>query len=87
MSINQLSSATTIIFSTGILKRLQQLNLDRTECEEVFFNLPKVQKLITIFNDHHDRLLIEGETDRGKHLRLVIYIDKSAIHITYINRV
>lgn len=86
MKHSSLRDATKISYSNEAEKALEKLHVTHQAIEEVFFNFPTVKKLSVQFSDTHERFLVEGVTDFGKRFVVVFFIQRHAIHITYIKK-
>jgi|GEM_PF-5862467 len=79
-----ISLAESIDWSETTFALLKKTKLQREEIEEAFLNLPTVKKITLSFPDKYQRFFVEGVTDRGKKIQLVMYILKKKIHLTYV---
>jgi len=86
MSTSFITSAESIDWSERVQKLLQKAKVTSQEVEEVFLNFPSVKKLSVQFSDGLDRFYVEGATDMGKKLSLVVFVEAKKIIITYIKR-
>src|ERR1700720_2687733 len=83
MKTSLIATAEAINWSEETLSLIKKVGFTHEEVEEIFLNLPSVKRITVPFPDNHERLYIEGMTDRGKKARMIIYISKKKIHITY----
>lgn len=84
MNALQITTAEEIHWSPESLKLLEKANLQREDLEEALLNLPTIKKIQLKFPDKNERFYVEGFTDRGKKITLVIFIVKKKIQISYI---
>jgi len=86
MSASFITSAESIDWSEKIQKLAQKAKVTSQEIEEVFLNFPAIKKLSVQFSDSFDRFLVEGTTDMGKKLELVVFVRDKKIILTHIKR-
>jgi hypothetical protein len=87
MNSSPISTAESIYWSKEITQLVEKSGLQREEVEEVFLNLPKVKKISLSFPDTQDRFYVEGFSDRGKKIGLVMYILKKKIQLTFVKKI
>ncbi len=84
MKVSQLAEADSIIWSPSTKQLLDKSHFSLHEVEEALLNFPKIQKITLKFSDQNERFYVEGLTDLGKKIRLVIFIRNHKIQITFI---
>jgi hypothetical protein len=84
MNRSPLASASHIEWNKDSLKMLSKLKLEVGEVEEVLLNFPKVKRVTQEFSDNQQRYFVDGVTDLGKRIHLIMFINNQKIIVTYL---
>lgn len=84
MSVSPFSAVDSINVTPQLQSVLKKNHLVLAQIEEVFLNFPSVKQIDIAFTDGQQRYYVEGMTDMGMTIGMVVYTNKKKLSITYL---